>query len=74
MKNISIKLFLFSLLFLTALSANHLKADILQQSITVTGTVTDEAGERLPGVTVLVKGTTFGTITSIDGSVKLIVI
>ncbi|MEX0884052.1 MAG: carboxypeptidase-like regulatory domain-containing protein [Cyclobacteriaceae bacterium] len=35
--------------------------------ISVTGTVTDEEGEPLPGVTVIVEGTTIGTVTDIDG-------
>lgn len=39
------------------------------QSRTVTGTVTDQAtGTGLPGVAVLVQGTTVGTATSADGS------
>jgi TonB-linked SusC/RagA family outer membrane protein len=33
----------------------------------VSGRVTDELGEGLPGVTVLVKGTTSGTTTDVDG-------
>ena len=37
------------------------------QTKTITGTVSDESGEALPGVTVAVKGTTTGTITDIDG-------
>ena len=37
-----------------------------QQSITVTGTVTDDSGETLPGVSVAVMGTTIGTVS--DGS------
>jgi TonB-dependent starch-binding outer membrane protein SusC len=37
-------------------------------SITVTGTVADATtGEKLPGVSVAVKGTTTGTITDLDG-------
>ena len=40
----------------------------------VTGTVTDaETGATLPGVTVMVQGTTIGTITDIDGRYDLTV-
>ena len=39
-----------------------------QQPKTVTGRVTDSGGEPLPGVTVLIKGTTQGTITDFDGN------
>ncbi|MCD6355535.1 MAG: SusC/RagA family TonB-linked outer membrane protein, partial [Prolixibacteraceae bacterium] len=42
-----------------------------QQSKTITGKVTDENGEPLPGVTVLVVGTTTGTVTNTDGTFKL---
>jgi len=37
------------------------------QSINITGTVTDNAGHPLPGVTVLIKGLTQGTATNADG-------
>jgi len=43
----------------------------IMQSFTVTGTVTDESGEPLPGVTVLVKGTMTGTATNVDGSYSI---
>src|SRR5690606_2123995 len=39
----------------------------------VTGTVTDQSGEPLPGVTVSVDGTTTGTATDIDGKYSLAV-
>jgi TonB-linked SusC/RagA family outer membrane protein len=43
-----------------------------QQQITVTGTVTEGAtGDPAIGVTVLVKGTTIGTVTDIDGNYTL---
>ncbi|MEP0369094.1 MAG: TonB-dependent receptor [Cyclobacteriaceae bacterium] len=38
---------------------------------TITGTVTDENGEPLPGATVVEKGTTNGTITDVDGKFSL---
>ncbi len=38
---------------------------------TVTGTVLDEAGLGLPGVTVLIKGTSTGTATDIDGKYSI---
>jgi hypothetical protein len=38
------------------------------QTRTITGTVTSsDDGSKLPGVNVVVKGTTTGTITNIDG-------
>jgi TonB-dependent starch-binding outer membrane protein SusC len=41
------------------------------QTVTVSGNVTDEAGLGLPGVNILVQGTSTGTITDIDGSYEL---
>ncbi len=35
---------------------------------TVTGTITDEAGDLLPGVAVVIRGTTAGVITDLDGN------
>ncbi|WP_234733886.1 SusC/RagA family TonB-linked outer membrane protein [Tellurirhabdus bombi] len=39
--------------------------------VTVTGTITDEKGEGLPGATVTIKGTTLGTNTDADGKFTL---
>lgn len=42
---------------------------LYSQDLTVTGTVTDEAdGLPLPGVAVVIKGTTVGTSTDVDGT------
>ena len=38
---------------------------------TVTGTVADETGEVLIGANILVKGTTVGTVTDLDGKFSL---
>ncbi len=65
-----LKKFLFICsLMLFVLSASSVKDTYGQ---TVTGTVTTaEAGEPLPGVNVIVKGTTSGTITDTDGKFSI---
>ncbi|QGY46154.1 SusC/RagA family TonB-linked outer membrane protein [Maribellus comscasis] len=40
---------------------------IQQSQITISGKVTDSSGIPLPGVTVVIKGTTNGTVTNADG-------
>ncbi len=49
------------------LSASGVQKTSLQQQSQVSGKVTDNSGAPLPGVTVVVKGTTTGTITDADG-------
>ncbi len=44
-----------------------------QQTKKVTGKVTDKSGVSLPGVSVIVKGTTTGIITDTDGKYSLVV-
>ncbi|MDA3893423.1 MAG: TonB-dependent receptor [Salinivirgaceae bacterium] len=59
-------------IFQCSLFDNNIYANTAQQERSVTGTVTDEAsGEPLIGVTIVVKGTTNGTITDIDGKYTL---
>lgn len=41
------------------------------QQRTLTGKVTDQSGASIPGVTVVVKGTTTGTVTNLDGNFTL---
>lgn len=41
------------------------------KEIVIRGKVTDEKGEALPGVNVLVKGTQQGTVTNLDGSYSI---
>ena len=52
-------------------SATGSAAAVAPQNVPVSGRVTDAKGEGLPGVTVLVKGTTIGTSTGADGSFSL---
>ena len=44
---------------------------VQSQQKLISGKVTDESGQPLPGVTVVVKGTTQGTITNADGEYSL---
>ena len=43
---------------------------VMQQNL-VTGTVTDDSGQLLPGVTVIVVGTTNGTVSDVNGKYSL---
>jgi hypothetical protein len=46
-----------------------LMAQLAQERV-VTGVVSDNAGMPIPGVSVLVKGTKFGTNTDFDGNMR----
>lgn len=53
-----------------AISKSVKNSDTLQQK-SISGTVTDPSGSPLPGVNIVVKGTTRGTITDADGNYSL---
>lgn len=55
-------------LYVTAFLLLIVQSILFAQNITVKGTVKSTDGSTLPGVSVVVKGTTNGTITSIDGN------
>ncbi|PZV87149.1 iron complex outermembrane receptor protein [Algoriphagus aquaeductus] len=62
----------FLVLSLSELSAKPVKADSWDNyRELVTGSVKDETGAPLPGASVLVKGTTSGTITDLEGNFSL---
>ena len=42
-----------------------------KQKKTISGKVTDNTGQAIPGVSIVIKGTTSGTITDIDGNYSL---
>ncbi len=56
-----------SVVLLLMLSAGY----ALAQDVQVRGTVADETGTPLPGVTILLKGTTTGTTTDLDGKYSI---
>jgi TonB-linked SusC/RagA family outer membrane protein len=58
---------LLAFLLILIFSTNYIKA---QQKI-ITGTVTDENGELLPTVSIIIKGETKGTSTDFDGNYTL---
>ncbi|TAE70296.1 MAG: hypothetical protein EAZ85_11930 [Bacteroidetes bacterium] len=45
----------------------------LQAQTSISGKVSDDKGETLPGANVSIKGTVMGTITDVDGKFKLVV-
>jgi len=53
------------------LNKGEVMLNLVQQGIPITGTVTDAAGEPMPGVNVLVKGTTTGVVTDLDGKYSI---
>ena len=73
-KTVSLMLFLMGTSTGAAYSSSAISVDdvkITQQTAACTGTVTDAAGEPIIGATVLIKGTTNGTITDYDGKFAL---
>ena len=57
--------------FYFSLIAGLMALTFVQAQRTVSGKITDEAGESLPGVNVVIKGTTTGTTTDLDGNYSL---
>jgi hypothetical protein len=62
---LTIKLVIFIVCFTTlgAIANNSFSQSLQSQ---VSGTVTDDSGQPLPGVTVVIKGTSQGTVTDTD--------
>ena len=56
---------------LSSETAGNTLAAAQQQTKTITGKVTDENGQPLPGVTVVLPGTTTGTVTDVNGSFSI---
>ncbi len=46
---------------------------VLAQTTTVTGTVLDDTGQTLPGVNILLKGTSQGTVTDVNGKYNIVI-
>jgi hypothetical protein len=48
-------------------------ASVFAQELTISGTITDENGNPLPGATVQIKGTTRGAVTDLNGQYSIAV-
>ncbi len=59
--------FIFSLIIIIFSAIYSQTICAQQRDIVLTGTVTDHQGEPLPGVTIRVRNTQFGTVTDADG-------
>ncbi len=62
-------LFRFTILFLAA--QLFFTYSVVAQNQVVSGKITDTDGEPLPGVNIIVQGTTFGTVSDVDGNYSL---
>src|SRR5690606_39004111 len=65
------RLYFLSIFLVPPLMSAAADGGDVQQRKTVAGIVTDQTGQPFPGVTVLEKGTTNGTVTTPDGEYSL---
>ena len=65
------KLTFLKILFMLGISLSFLQGVSAQNEKTVTGLVSDESGIPLPGVTVVIKNSTKGVITDLDGKYSI---
>ena len=59
--------------FFTCINATDNSTVAQQPGNVVTGTVTTAEGEKLPGVNIIIKGTSIGTVTDVEGNYSLVV-
>lgn len=65
-----LSLFLLAVLMVPAFNSYAVESE-QQQQREISGNVTDREGLPLPGVTIIVKGTSIGTVTNMDGDFTL---
>lgn len=64
---------LYQRMWLTSAFVLILTSSVLAQEKIITGTVTDESGSEMPGVSVVIRGTSQGTATDAEGKYSLTV-
>src|SRR5690606_40160423 len=72
-KDLRVFKYLFLVLFLQTFFIPPLEAKEMRIEKVVTGKVTDESGEGIPGANIRIKETTIGTVTDIDGNYAITV-
>ena len=65
------KFLLIVKMIIVLVCATGLIGAMAQQGKKVSGKITDQTGASVPGATVLVKGTTIGVVTDMDGTYTL---
>lgn len=71
MKNKTFSIMLLLFLCLGIIQAQDRAKAVREDKVRISGTVTDEKGEPLPGVTVSVKGSAYGTVAGVDGKYSI---
>ena len=71
-QNCSYKIENGQVMLFAADKAQPVTAAVAQDGVKVKGKVTDQNGETLPGVNIIVKGTTTGVITDVDGNFEIV--
>ena len=62
-----------TLIFIFILSLGLISNDLYSQEMRISGTVYDDEGITLPGVSIVIKGTSTGAITDVDGQYAITV-
>ncbi len=63
--------FVFGMQLSNALPIGKDKTSVIQQDVKIKGTVVDETDTPIPGVSVIIQGTSTGTVTDINGKFEL---
>jgi hypothetical protein len=61
----------FKILFVLGLLVCISTSGWAQQQMSIRGTVTDNYGDPLPGVNIIIKGTSTGTVSDVEGNYSL---
>lgn len=69
--SICILTIILSITTIEVMYSSHVSHEALSQEFNITGTVKDQSGDPMPGVNVIIKGTTTGVATDINGTYSI---